>query len=80
MQEKKDIYWPLDLLPEDCPDARILTWGYDSQVSHFFGGPTNQSNIPAHARNLLHGLKTNRVESVSLLKCLYVRRLTKREG
>lgn len=59
-----DIFWPLDLLPQDCANARILTWGYDSKVSHFFGGAVNQSNITAHARNLLHGLKRSRVNCV----------------
>lgn len=27
-----------DLLPEDCPDCRILTWDYDSHVSRFWVG------------------------------------------
>ncbi|MCJ1403576.1 hypothetical protein MMC11_006799, partial [Xylographa trunciseda] len=55
--EPDEVFWPLDLLPEDCANSRILTWGYDSEVSHFFGGATNQSNISAHARNLLYGIR-----------------------
>lgn len=59
--EASEVFWPFDLLPDDCGNARILTWGYDSKVSHFFGGATNQSNITAHARNLLHALKIRRL-------------------
>ncbi|KAG4421365.1 hypothetical protein IFR04_005548 [Cadophora malorum] len=57
-----EVFWPLDLLPDDCPDARILTYGYDSKVSNFFGGPANQSNIIAHARDLTHKLKRLRLD------------------
>lgn len=62
--EDGDIFWPLDLLPQDCPNARIITWGYDSKVSHFFRGAANQSNIAANARNLLAALRSKRVECV----------------
>ncbi|KAH0533344.1 hypothetical protein TsFJ059_001927 [Trichoderma semiorbis] len=27
----KPIFWPADLLPKECPNARILTFGYDSK-------------------------------------------------
>jgi len=59
-------------------NARILTWGYDSKVSRFFSGAANQSNIADYARNMLHGLKAERLKCVSvsyfqdhLLKHLY---------
>jgi len=61
----EEVFWPLDLLPEDCKNSRILTWGYDSMVSHFFNGPANQSNISAHAKNLLQALKIRRLDCVS---------------
>jgi hypothetical protein len=54
------VYWPRDLLPQDIKDARILTYGYDSHVSHFFSGPTSQNGIRAHGRALLNGLGTER--------------------
>ncbi|OTA98006.1 hypothetical protein M426DRAFT_260907 [Hypoxylon sp. CI-4A] len=28
--QREGTYWPQDLLPVQCPRARILTWGYDS--------------------------------------------------
>ncbi|OBT84383.1 hypothetical protein VE02_06736 [Pseudogymnoascus sp. 03VT05] len=55
-----EVFWPLDLLPEDCPDARILTWGYESNISRFFAGPANQNTILAHARDLLYALESIR--------------------
>jgi hypothetical protein len=64
--EADEVFWPLDLLPEDCARSRILTWGYDSKVSHFFGGAANQNNISGHAKNLLHALKIRRLDCVSL--------------
>ena len=27
-----DVFWPKDLLPQDCPNARILTFGYAALV------------------------------------------------
>ena len=65
-----EVFWPLDLLAEDCASSRILTWGYDSKVSHFFSGATNQSSITAHAKNLLHALKICRLQCVSLSDCV----------
>ncbi|OAF56656.2 hypothetical protein VC83_07280 [Pseudogymnoascus destructans] len=58
-----EVFWPLDLLPGDCSNARILTWGYDSKVSHYFSGPASQSNITAHAKNLLAALRICRLGS-----------------
>ena len=52
----RDIFWPEDLLPIDFPDARVMTYGYDSHISRFFGGPANQNNIMSHGENLLHRL------------------------
>lgn len=58
------VFWPKDLLYDDCPECRIMTWGYDSHVSKFFGGPTNQNNFFDHAKNLLYALDRDRAECV----------------
>ena len=63
--QAETIYWPLDFLAGDCVNSRILTWGYDSKVSNFFGGAASQSNIRAHAQNLLRALMVERLNSVS---------------
>ncbi|MCJ1431234.1 hypothetical protein MMC27_000585 [Xylographa pallens] len=59
-EDNKDVFWPIDLLSTECPNARIMTWGYDSHVSHFFGGPANQTNLSGHAKDLLYGLDRKR--------------------
>jgi hypothetical protein len=58
------VYWPLDLLPESIPNARILVYGYDSKVSRFFKGAANQNSLVAHAKNLLNDLVRIRDQSV----------------
>lgn len=64
---EQEVYWPLDLLSNDCTNARIFTWGYDSVVAKFFRGPTNQNNIFAHAKDLLYSLSNKRLGCVSFL-------------
>ena len=58
------IFWPLDLLPEDCPNARIITWGYDSVITRFFDGAANQGSIFTHAKDLLFALSRARSDCV----------------
>lgn len=62
---RKGVFWPLELLPEDCPNCRILTWGYDSHVTRFFSGPANQNSSFNHAKNLLYALDRERGACVS---------------
>ena len=59
---EKDTYWPRDLLPNDFPHARVLTYGYDSHVSHFFRDTASQNNIITLGRDLLHSLVAYRVD------------------
>ena len=63
LQSDVEVFWPADLLPQDCPQARILTFGYDSRVSRFFSGPANQSNVFSHARDFLYALNRGRQEA-----------------
>jgi hypothetical protein len=37
--DARQVYWPHDLLPSTVPNARILTYGYDSHIRHRFLGP-----------------------------------------
>ncbi|KAK1757174.1 hypothetical protein QBC47DRAFT_175972 [Echria macrotheca] len=54
--EDVDFFWPKDLLPQKCPEARILTWGYDTKVSKFGRGATNKNTVFSHAKDLLYEL------------------------
>jgi hypothetical protein len=56
-------YWPADLLPEDCKNIRILTYGYDSHVSHFFKGPANKLNLSQLGEGLLNRVTSERRRS-----------------
>jgi hypothetical protein len=53
--------WPAKLLSLDFPDARILTYGYDSRVSNFFGGAANQNDMVTIAGGFLNDLAAERV-------------------
>jgi hypothetical protein len=57
--EGGDKYWPLDFLPDKCPSARIIAWGYDTQVTKGYVAAT-QHNIFSLGRDLLFGLAGDR--------------------
>lgn len=54
------VYWPGDLLPQKCPNARILAWGYDTVVTKRLSAPSNQNDILSHAKDLLYSLGRER--------------------
>lgn len=43
------------LLPRDLPNARILTYGYDADIVHFWS-MASQSRIGNHAQTLVNAL------------------------
>jgi hypothetical protein len=55
--ETSHVFWPEDLLPQDLPSARILTYGYDTHVRHRLQTPINQSTILGLGQDLLHSLE-----------------------
>ena len=61
-QEAQSVFWPKALLAKDFINARIMTYGYDSAVSKFFKGPSNQGGIIAHSEALLNALEVERRE------------------
>lgn len=48
------IFWPKDLLPENIPDVRIYTWGYDADIGALSSASRN--TIHQHAQTLLSDL------------------------
>ncbi|KAN0072864.1 Alpha/Beta hydrolase fold [Elaphomyces granulatus] len=52
-----EVYWPRDLLPQTAPDARILTYGYDTKIRHFTTGPVSQNTVHDHGWEFLCGLE-----------------------
>ncbi|KAI0534757.1 ankyrin repeat-containing domain protein [Xylaria digitata] len=57
------VFWPRDLLASsgDFAQSRILVWGYDTQVGHFFSA-SDQQNISQHGNNFLITLQQERKE------------------
>jgi hypothetical protein len=62
--EEPVTFWPYHLLPNDCNNVRILTWGYNSKVSEFFHGSANKGTILSHSRDLLGDLTRERLSCV----------------
>jgi len=63
-EESSDtVFWPADILPDDYPNVRILTYGYDSHVSHYFKGPANKLNLSQLGRGLLNRVVGERCRS-----------------
>jgi hypothetical protein len=56
------IYWPTDLLPAQCPQARIMVWGYDTMVIRGPGQAANKSGLFTHGQNLLYSLSRERTQ------------------
>jgi len=54
------VFWPHDLLPQSIPDARVLTYGYDTNIRHWAGPTVNKSTIYDIAWDFLVALEANR--------------------
>ncbi|KAH8707471.1 hypothetical protein GQ44DRAFT_582129, partial [Phaeosphaeriaceae sp. PMI808] len=55
------VFWPADLLPRECPNARILMYGYDTKITKYMTGGTNKNSIFSHSRDLLFALCRERM-------------------
>lgn len=63
--KKNGTYWPLDLLPEKCPQARICVYGYDTLIAGY--GRVNKNNLYQIAKDFLYELPLHRDENIPLL-------------
>lgn len=54
--KNKPDMWLRDFLPETIPNARILTYGYDTKLP----GSQSEASIPDLSRRLLESIKTIR--------------------
>ncbi|KAL8405709.1 hypothetical protein RB596_004537 [Gaeumannomyces avenae] len=60
-RETSSVYWPTDLLPNTIPDARIMTYGYDTHIRHkAFGPRASQNTIYDIAGDFLVALEAER--------------------
>ncbi|TFA98930.1 Protein SERAC1 [Trichoderma ghanense] len=58
--QPKSVFWPVDLIPKDCPNARVLMFGYDSKITKYRAGATNRNGIFSHGKDLLFALSRER--------------------
>lgn len=54
------LFWPQDLLPIQCPNARILVYGYDTRVTNYLSRSTNENSVHSHGKDLLSSLAASR--------------------
>ena len=59
LHKDKRVHWPNDLLKQDLPDVRILSFGYDADIANFWN-PTSNSRLSNHAENMVGELVRNR--------------------
>ncbi|KAM7192104.1 hypothetical protein V8F33_008529 [Rhypophila sp. PSN 637] len=58
------VFWPADLLPQACPRARVLVFGYDTKITNYGAASTNKNSIYSHAKDLLFALSRETEECV----------------
>jgi len=57
-------FWPRDFLPDDIPNSRIITWGYDARVVAWKSLQTvSNRTIPQYASSLCTDLSRLRPRS-----------------
>ncbi|EWY85755.1 hypothetical protein FOYG_12865 [Fusarium oxysporum NRRL 32931] len=61
------VFWPVDLLPTICENARVLTFGYDTKITKYTSGPTNMNSIFSHGKDFLFSLGRMRVPDRPLM-------------
>jgi len=57
---RKAMYWPRDLVPITVPNARVLTYGYDTHIRHWLGSAVSKSTLYDIAWDFLVSLETER--------------------
>jgi len=58
----KTVLWPKAFLSADIPDARVMAYGYDGNVSHLDASQITASTIESHATKLCALLAADRAE------------------
>ena len=56
------VHWPSELLGQDIPDARILSFGYDADIINLWD-PASNSKLSNHAENMVGDLVRKREET-----------------
>ncbi|PTB69295.1 hypothetical protein BBK36DRAFT_1110520, partial [Trichoderma citrinoviride] len=59
-EQVASVFWPIDLISKDCPNSRILLFGYDSKITKYKRGAINWNSILSHSKDLLFDLVRER--------------------
>ncbi|KIM94353.1 hypothetical protein OIDMADRAFT_207547, partial [Oidiodendron maius Zn] len=62
---RQSVFWPRDVLKHSVPDARVLTYGYDSHIRHWLGASLNQTTVYDMAWDFLVSLEAYRRQDSS---------------
>jgi len=55
LHKESGIHWPRDLLKEDFPDARVLLFQYDADITRF-SAQVSTNRVSDHAENMIGAL------------------------
>lgn len=55
LHQGTEVHWPSDLLKQDIPDSRILSFGYDADIVNLWN-PTSVSRLSNHAERMVGDL------------------------
>lgn len=66
---KDGVFWPGDLLPQDLPTARIMTFGYDADVVSIVK-TAGSNTLRDHGKSLANDLAFRRARSNSAMRPL----------
>lgn len=54
-------FWPFDLVPKDFGNVRVMTYGHDSDPTHWYKTKTTRMTITQHAQQLLNRVNRERI-------------------
>jgi hypothetical protein len=63
------VHWPSTLLSQDIPDARIFCFGYDADVTSFWGH-ASRNRLTEHAKALMGDIVREREETNTVIRDL----------
>ncbi len=55
--DREHVYWPKHLIPRTLPTARVLVYGYDTNIRHSWGSPLSKNTVYDIASDLLASLE-----------------------
>ena len=58
--DRELVYWPRHLIPTTLPTARVLVYGYDTNVGHSLGAPISKNTVYDIALDFLKSLEAER--------------------